>query len=138
MHPDPLPRHADGSAPDRRVMLAGLSAFQSPSTRRSVTQLGITAAPYAVLVAFMYYAYYHISPWLSLALALPAAGLVVRLFIIQHDCGHGAYFRSRWANEAVGLLCSLTTYTPYALWRRHHAAHQRREGKRAALHKRLR
>ncbi len=71
----------------------------------------------------MYYAYYHISPWLSLALALPAAGLVVRLFIIQHDCGHGAYFKSRLANEIVGWLCSLTTFTPYALWRRHHAAH---------------
>lgn len=104
-------------------MLAGLASFQVPSTGRSVTQLSVTAAPYAALVAFMYYAYYHISPWLSLVLALPAAGLVVRLFIIQHDCGHGAYFRSRWANEIVGLLCSLTTYTPYAMWRRNHAAH---------------
>jgi omega-6 fatty acid desaturase (delta-12 desaturase) len=71
----------------------------------------------------MYYAYYHLSPWLSLALAIPAAGFVVRLFIIQHDCGHGSYFRSRWANASVGTLCSLTTYTPFALWRRHHAAH---------------
>lgn len=122
---DPLPPQSqpDEPAPDRRTMLAHLAAFQSPSTRRSVTQLAITAAPYAILVAFMYYSYYYISPWLSLALALPAAGLVVRLFIIQHDCGHGAYFRSRWANEGVGLLCSLTTFTPYALWRRHHAAH---------------
>ena len=105
-------------------MLARLAAFQSPSLRRSVTQLITTAAPYAASIAFMYYAYYHLSPWLTLALALPAAGLVVRLFIIQHDCGHGAYFRSRWANEAVGLLCSLTdvhALTP--LWRRHHAAH---------------
>jgi len=104
-------------------MLAGLAAFQAPSMRRSVTQLAITATPYAALVAFMYYSYYHISPWLSLALALPAAGFVVRLFIIQHDCGHGAYFRSRWANEIVGWLCSLTTFTPYALWRRHHSLH---------------
>jgi omega-6 fatty acid desaturase (delta-12 desaturase) len=53
----------------------------------------------------------------------PTAGFTVRLFIIQHDCGHGAYFKSRWANEIVGQLCSLTTYTPYALWRRQHAAH---------------
>ena len=123
MHRLPSSPQDAGVIPDRRTMLAGLAAFQTPSTSRSVTQLAVTAAPYAALVAFMYYAYYHISPWLSLALALPAAGLVVRLFIIQHDCGHGAYFKSRWANETVGWLCSLTTFTPYPLWRRHHANH---------------
>jgi omega-6 fatty acid desaturase (delta-12 desaturase) len=108
---------------DRRTLLTQLAPFQSPSLSRSISQLCITAAPYAALVGFMYYAYYHVSPWLTLALALPAAGFVVRLFIIQHDCGHGAYFKSRWANELVGWLCSLTTFTPYALWRRHHAIH---------------
>jgi omega-6 fatty acid desaturase (delta-12 desaturase) len=123
MTPLPPPPQQEGAAPDRRTMLASLAAFQAPSTSRSITQLAVTAAPYAALLGFMYYAYYHISPWLSLALALPAAGFVVRLFIIQHDCGHGAYFRSRRANEVVGWLCSLTTYTPYALWRRHHAQH---------------
>src|ERR1700744_3215590 len=123
MHPHFLPPPEDGAVPDRRAMLAGLAAFQVPSIKRSVTQLAVTAAPYAALVSFMYYAYYHVSPWLSLALALPAAGLVVRLFIIQHDCGHGAYFKSKWANELVGWLCSLTTYTPFALWRRHHSLH---------------
>jgi omega-6 fatty acid desaturase (delta-12 desaturase) len=110
-------------APDRRTLLSRLAPFQSPSLPRSISQLGVTAAPYAALLGFMYYAYYHISPWLTLALALPAAGFVVRLFIIQHDCGHGAYFKSRWANEIVGWLCSLTTFTPYALWRRHHSQH---------------
>ena len=119
----PSPPQQDGAVPDRRAMLAGLAAFQIPSTRHSLAQLAVTATPYAGLLGFMYYAYYNLSPWLSLALALPAAGLVVRLFIIQHDCGHGAYFRSRWANEIVGWLCGLTTFTPYALWRRHHAMH---------------
>jgi omega-6 fatty acid desaturase (delta-12 desaturase) len=123
MESETSPFHDAVAAPDRRTLLAGLAAFQAPSVRRSILQLVVTAAPYAALVGFMYYAYYHISPWLSLALALPAAGFVVRLFIIQHDCGHGAYFKSRWANELVGWLCSLTTYTPYALWRRHHSLH---------------
>jgi omega-6 fatty acid desaturase (delta-12 desaturase) len=123
MNPQPTSPQVAGAATDRRTLLAGLAPFQGPSTRRSITQLAITAAPYAALVVFMYYAYYHVSPWLSLALAPLAAGLVVRLFIIQHDCGHGAYFRSRWANETVGWLCSLTTFTPFALWRRHHANH---------------
>lgn len=104
-------------------MLAGLASFQIPSTRRSIIQLVTTAAPYIAVLALMYYAYYHLSPWVSLALAVPAAGLVVRLFIIQHDCGHGSYFRSRLANEIVGWLCSLLTFTPFTFWRRHHAAH---------------
>lgn len=114
---------AAAATPDRRTMLASLAAYQVPSTRRSIAQLANTATLYAALVAFMYYAYYHISPWLSLVLAIPAAGFVVRLFIIQHDCGHDSYFRARWANEFVGWLCSMTTFTPYALWRRHHTAH---------------
>src|SRR5208283_2441938 len=61
---------ADAAQPDRRTMLASLARFQAPSVRRSVVQLSTTAAPYAGLVAFMYYAYYHLSPWLSLALAI--------------------------------------------------------------------
>lgn len=58
-----------------------------------------------------------------LALALPAAGLVVRVFALQHDCGHGSLFRSRRANDAVGRFCSLFTLTPYGHWRRQHAGH---------------
>jgi omega-6 fatty acid desaturase (delta-12 desaturase) len=116
------PRDAE-TVPDRRTLLAGLAPFQASSTHHSLMQLAVTAAPYVALMAFMYYSYYHISPWLSLALGLPASGFVVRLFIIQHDCGHGSYFKARWANELVGWLCSLTTFTPYAFWRRHHANH---------------
>ena len=59
----------------------------------------------------------------SPSLTVPAAGFVVRLFIIQHDCGHSAYFRSQRANDVVGSLCSSATFTPYANWRRQHAGH---------------
>src|SRR6266436_5545575 len=57
------------------------------------------------------------------AMSALAAGFLVRIFIIQHDCGHGSYFRSRRANELIGRLCSLMTLTPYAFWRRQHARH---------------
>src|SRR5271166_3858736 len=63
------------------------------------------------------YAALSVSLWLTVVLALPAAELVVRLFIIQHDCGHGSYFRSRLANGIVGRLCSVVTFTPFANWR---------------------
>ena len=52
-----------------------------------------------------------------------AAGFLVRIFIIQHDCGHGSFFRSRRANDLIGMVCSLMTLTPYAFWRRQHARH---------------
>lgn len=105
-----------------RSLLRKAASFQTPVLAHSVWQLASTGAAYAALLALMYVAY-HFSVWLSLALVLPTAGIVVRLFIIQHDCGHGAFFRSRRANLVVGMLCSLATLTPFTNWRRHHAQH---------------
>lgn len=109
-------------APAGRAQIKAAAAFQVPNDKRSAWQFASTGALYAGLLTLMYLAY-QVSPWLTLALALPAGGLVVRLFIIQHDCGHGSYFRHRWANVAVGWLCSLATMTPFSLWRRHHSVH---------------
>jgi omega-6 fatty acid desaturase (delta-12 desaturase) len=64
-----------------------------------------------------------ISLWLALPLSLLGAGFLVRIFIIQHDCGHGSFFRSKRANDWLGLLCSLMTLAPYSFWRRQHARH---------------
>ena len=105
-----------------RSLLRRAATFQSPVLAHSMWQFASTGAAYLAVLALMYIAY-QVSAWLSLALVLPAAGLVVRLFIIQHDCGHGAFFRSRRANFVVGVLCSLATLTPFTNWRRHHAQH---------------
>lgn len=61
--------------------------------------------------------------WLALPLAPLAAGFLVRIFIIQHDCGHGAFFRRRRDNDLLGMICSLVTLAPYAAWKRQHAGH---------------
>ena len=66
--------------------------------------------------------------WLCLLFALPAAGFVLRLFMIQHDCGHGAFFRRRLANDWVGRVIGVVTLTPYDLWRRAHAIHHASSG----------
>ena len=60
---------------------------------------------------------------LTLALAVPTGALLVRVFIVQHDCGHGSFFASRRANALVGRLCSLITLTPFANWGRQHSLH---------------
>lgn len=66
--------------------------------------------------------------WLTLLLAVPTAGLLLRLFIIQHDCGHGSFFRSRAANDYLGRALSVLTLTPYGSWSQGHAAHHASTG----------
>jgi omega-6 fatty acid desaturase (delta-12 desaturase) len=61
--------------------------------------------------------------WLPLLLAAPAAGFLVRIFIIQHDCGHGAFFKKRRSNDLVGMICGIFTLVPYKFWRKSHAVH---------------
>jgi omega-6 fatty acid desaturase (delta-12 desaturase) len=95
--------------------------------KRSLLQLITTASAFAATLAVIAL----LSPthyWLSLLLAIPAAGLLVRLFIIQHDCGHGSFFRSRSANDTLGRLLSVLTFTPYGHWSQGHAAHHASPG----------
>lgn len=69
-----------------------------------------------------------VSYWLTLLLAIPTAGFLVRIFIIQHDCGHGSFLRSRRAMDWVGSLCGVLTLVPYHDWRKSHAIHHASSG----------
>ena len=102
----------------------GISAAapQTSSVSKSLFQIGTSFGGLFAVCAAMYVLLDH-SFWLALALAPLAAGFVIRIFIIQHDCGHVAFFRSRRANDLLGMTCSLFTLAPYASWRRHHAGH---------------
>lgn len=113
----------DGPSRAKHLELrAALAPFEHAVGATSAVQLATTFGLFLGICAAMYAAL-GVSYFLSLALVLPAAGLLVRLFIIQHDCGHGAYFSSRRANDIVGILCSIMTLTPYTNWRRQHAVH---------------
>lgn len=96
--------------------------FQSPVISKAVVQIATSFGGFVATCAVMYAAI-PVSIWLSLALSPLAAGFVVRIFIIQHDCGHYSFLRSRRGNEWLGRLCSLVTITPFANWRRQHAQH---------------
>jgi omega-6 fatty acid desaturase (delta-12 desaturase) len=111
----------DISSSDADVRRAAAS-FARPSRWRSTLQLLTSFGPFIASCVAMYLAY-PISPWLTLALSVPTGAFLVRVFIVQHDCGHGAFFASRSANTLVGRLCSLITLTPYANWGRQHGAH---------------
>jgi acyl-lipid omega-6 desaturase (Delta-12 desaturase) len=104
-----------------------LGRYREPSHTRSVLELIITAGPFVLLWVLMLAAL-QVGYWLSLIIALPAAGFLVRLFMIQHDCGHGAFFRNRLANDWVGRVIGTLTLTPYDFWRRSHALHHANSG----------
>ena len=95
--------------------------------KRSLFQLISTGVPFVALLAIMV-ATVEGMYWLTLLLAVPTAGLLVRLFIMQHDCGHGSFFKTRVANDLVGRVLSVLTLTPYGLWKQGHAIHHATNG----------
>lgn len=105
-----------------------IAKYQTSHRWKSIWQLINSFIPYIILWMIMYLSL-DISYWLTLLLSLPAAGFVVRIFIIQHDCGHGSFFESRKANDVWGVICSIFTFTPYFYWRKKHAIHHASVGK---------
>jgi omega-6 fatty acid desaturase (delta-12 desaturase) len=108
--------------PDLRAWSEVLAVYREPSHVRSILEIVITVLPLVLLWVLMW-ASLAIGYWLCLLLSVPAAGFLVRLFMIQHDCGHGAFFRQRVVNDWVGRVISVVTLTPYDFWRRTHAIH---------------
>ena len=106
----------------RSDLRTAVAEFATPNSFASALQFASSLGLFLIACAAMHWAYSS-SYLLTLALCVLAGGLLVRLFIIQHDCGHGAFFRSARANDIIGRLCSLFTWTPYANWRRQHAQH---------------
>src|SRR5690606_4604370 len=99
-----------------------VARFQAPILRRSLWQIATSFGGFFAVCAAMY-ALINVSYWLMLLLSPVAAGFLVRIFIIQHDCGHRSFFRARYANDLAGVACSMLTLTPYSSWRRQHAGH---------------
>jgi omega-6 fatty acid desaturase (delta-12 desaturase) len=98
-----------------------------PDPVRSFAQLVTTAVPLVAIWLLMQMSL-ELGYWATLILAVPAAGLVVRLFMIQHDCGHHSFFRARWLNNLIGRAVGVFTLTPYDQWRNSHAFHHASSG----------
>jgi acyl-lipid omega-6 desaturase (Delta-12 desaturase) len=97
--------------------------FVQPRWSRAMTAVADSFIPYFALSVLMVIAARRAHPWLALALAPAAAGFLVRIFIIFHDCCHGSFLSSRRANRIVGYAAGLLTWTPFDLWQRAHAEH---------------
>lgn len=104
-----------------------VARYQQPTLGRAIWQIMNTLIPYGVLWYLMYLSI-GISYWLTAGLAILAAGLLVRVFIIFHDCGHGSFFSSRRANTVLGFITGVLCFTPYHHWRWEHALHHSTAG----------
>lgn len=104
-----------------------LAPYRRPETWRAVFQIANTALPLAAVWLAMLWSL-SVSYWLTLALAVPGALLVARMFMLQHDCGHGAFFKSQRVNNAVGFVIGVLTLVPYEYWRKTHAIHHATSG----------
>jgi len=125
---DPRERDAVAVVIDIRTLTRDLARYREPNHGRSAIEIAITVIPFVLLWLSMWLAL-DIGYGLCLSLAFPAAaGFLVRLFMIQHDCGHGAFFRHRGANDWVGRCIGILTLTPYDFWRRTHAMHHASSG----------
>ena len=96
--------------------------YQIPSTKKAVTQILNTFLPFIALWVLMYFSL-SVSYWLTLGLALVNAFFLVRIFIIQHDCGHQSFLGTRKWNDRVGVVCSAFSLIPYKYWAKAHNFH---------------
>src|SRR5436190_555112 len=104
-----------------------IARYQTPDTRRAIMQMINTLGPLAGVMVLMWLSL-SLPYWVTLLLALPAAGLLVRTFIIMHDCAHGSFFRSKRANSIVGWITGVLTLTAFSSWRHSHALHHASSG----------
>ena len=118
---------SEGNPPAARDLLKALARYREPDHLRSVLELTVTGVSFVVLWGAAWWAL-SIGYWLTLALSVPAAAFLLRLFLIKHDCGHGAFFRRGVLNDWVGRVLGVVTLTPYDVWRRHHATHHATSG----------
>ncbi|WP_371036566.1 fatty acid desaturase [Rhodosalinus sp. FB01] len=104
-----------------------LTKYREPIPARSLLELSVTLLPFLAIWALAWWAL-SISPVLSVALAMVNAGFLVRTFMIQHDCGHGSFFRNRKLGDWIGRALGVLTLTPYDVWRKTHAIHHATTG----------
>ncbi|WP_090756899.1 fatty acid desaturase [Paracoccus chinensis] len=104
-----------------------LAKYREPSTSRSIFELLVTLVPFALLWGLAW-ASISVSYWLTLGIAVLNGLFLVRIFCIQHDCGHASFFHSRKVQDWVGRCLGVLTLTPYDVWRRTHSIHHAQHG----------
>ncbi|HEY3418193.1 MAG TPA: fatty acid desaturase, partial [Armatimonadota bacterium] len=116
--------HGAGQQPEKSEWYQTLAQYEKPDYRQAIWQVSTTTVPLLGLLALMLYLVKGGSPyWITLALSVVAAGLLIRSFIFLHDASHGSFFPSQRANTILGFFVGVLTMTPYGEWRWSHLTH---------------
>jgi omega-6 fatty acid desaturase (delta-12 desaturase) len=119
--------HFTGEALNLKDVARRVASFRGAKNHRATWELAASAVPLFTLWVLMWLTL-DVSYGLTLLLSRPAAGFLLRLFLIQHDCGHGSFFTGRRANDWLGRCIGVLTLSPYEYWRRTHAMHHASTG----------
>ncbi len=104
-----------------------LQDYAQSDNRRAIGQILTSFLPFLALWVLMYLSL-NWSYWITFGLGLINAFFLVRIFIIQHDCGHRSYFKSQTWNKIVGFSCSFFSTIPFNYWAREHDFHHGHNG----------
>lgn len=118
---------AEAQKASAKMWVPLLAKYRDPSLGRSLVELSVTVGAFLAFWALAWVSL-SVSPWLALVFAAMNGVWLVRLFLIQHDCGHQSFFQSRSANDWVGRIIAVLTLTPYDVWRRTHSIHHAHAG----------
>jgi len=119
------PPQATPAPPDADVRLYwrdSVARHEQPSLRHSLADVATSVVPYLALTVAMYLCL-DVSVWIALALTIPAAGFLLRTFVVFHDCAHGSFLPTKRANLWLGRLTGLLVFQPFGNWRHNHAVH---------------
>jgi omega-6 fatty acid desaturase (delta-12 desaturase) len=116
------------STTENSAWKALVAKYHKSSLRKGIWQISNSLIPF-FLTWYLMYRSLSINYLITIILAFPAAGFTIRLFIIQHDCGHGSFFTSKKYNDFLGMFISILTLTPYHYWKKSHAIHHANTGK---------
>ena len=123
----PATEATDETSLDARDWVKILAKYRDPNVGRSTFELLISFMPFVALWAFAWWMTSY-SYWLALAIAMVNGAFLVRLFLIQHDCGHNSFFTNRHVSDWIGRAIGVLTLTPYDVWRRTHSQHHSASG----------
>ena len=126
--PQLAPVSNTGSTSTRPAWRDSMAPYERPSWSRSLLDIATSVVPYVALSVLMYVSLGQLPYWITLALAIPTAGFLMRAFIVFHDCTHGSFLPSRRANLWLGRLSGLLVFQPFANWRHNHAVHHGTSG----------
>lgn len=124
-----IPKFRQNIQSFREELIRAVSKYAKPDNSKAIWQIANTFGPYLGLWVLMILSVIYEYPfWATLLLAVPSSGFLVRIFILFHDCCHGAFFPSRRANRILGFVAGILTFTPFEDWQRTHIIHHAASG----------